>query len=242
MPSPGKNGHRHQERHPISSRPLSDGPDGATLTDRHGLDRPFRLRFLKEFLKHPRQVASIMPSSRFLERRIVDVAGVPQAATIVELGPGTGGTTRAILHAMRDDARLLSIEINPQLHACLNGIGDGRLIAHSGSAERLGEALETYGLGPPDAVISGIPFSAMDRPTATRIVEAVASSLAPEGCFVAYQASGRVAELTRPFFEQTHLETVLLNMPPVQVYRWTKLDAPCGQAAPLEPTSGRVPA
>ena len=72
-----------------------------------------RMAFFLEFLKHPYQVASIIPSSRFLERRIVDVAGIRAAKTIVGLGPGTGGTTRALLGAMVQHAKLLSIEINP---------------------------------------------------------------------------------------------------------------------------------
>ena len=47
-----------------------------------------RFTFFGEFLKHPLQVASIIPSSRFVERRIVQTAGVDCAKTIVELGPG----------------------------------------------------------------------------------------------------------------------------------------------------------
>ena len=75
--------------------------------------------FLQEFLKHPRQVVSVIPSSRFLERRIVELAETRSAQTVVELGAGVGGTTRAILRAMSPEARLLSIEINRQFCALL---------------------------------------------------------------------------------------------------------------------------
>ena len=60
-----------------------------------------RVLFLQDFLKRPREVGSIIPSSRFLERRIVRCAELRNASTVVELGPGTGGTTRAVLRAMR---------------------------------------------------------------------------------------------------------------------------------------------
>ena len=53
-----------------------------------------RLAFFHGFLKKPGQVGSIIPSSRFLERRIVRAAGIQRARLVVELGPGTGGTTR----------------------------------------------------------------------------------------------------------------------------------------------------
>ena len=68
-----------------------------------------RWAFFMEFLKYPFQIGSIVPSSRFLERRIVETSGIKSAKTVAELGPGIGGTTRAILRAMAKDARLLTI-------------------------------------------------------------------------------------------------------------------------------------
>ena len=67
-----------------------------------------RFAFLQGFLKRPREVGSIIPSSRFLERRIVRSAGVEDTGIIVELGPGTGGTTRALLRAMKPTSKLLA--------------------------------------------------------------------------------------------------------------------------------------
>ncbi len=139
-----------------------------------------RIVFLREFLKNPRQVASIIPSSRFLERRVVELAEVRSAQTIVDLGAGTGGTTRAILGAMLPRARLLSIEINPQFCGLLGRIDDRRLIAHCGGAHELQKALSHYGLPAPDVVISGIPFSTMGCIAGARILEAISSVLVPE--------------------------------------------------------------
>ena len=64
-----------------------------------------RLVFIQEFLKHPLQIGSIIPSSRFLERRIVAAAGIASANVVVELGSGTGGITRALLRAMPQHPR-----------------------------------------------------------------------------------------------------------------------------------------
>ncbi len=88
-----------------------------------------RFALFQEFLKRPFQIGSVISSSRFLECRIVESAGISSAKTIVELGPGTGGTTRAILQAMAQRSKLLSIEINPHLHAMVSRIEDDRLIA-----------------------------------------------------------------------------------------------------------------
>lgn len=183
---------------------------------------PSRLVFIREFLKHPGQIQSVVPSSRFLRRRIVEAAQARAASLLVELGPGTGGTTRALLAAMPRQARLLSIEINESFHAVLNGIDDDRLIAHLGSADELREIMAGYDLDAPDAVVSGIPFSALSHGMGTRIVAAVTDLLAPHGRFVAYQVRNRVASLCGPELQPRRTETEFLNIPPMRVFQWEK--------------------
>jgi phospholipid N-methyltransferase len=181
-----------------------------------------RLFFLQQFFKHPLQIGSVIPSSRFLEQRIVEAAAVDSANFIIELGPGTGGTTRALLQAMAPDATLLTVELNPRFHALVSGIEDKRLIAHHGSACDLVDILSRYHLGAANAVISGIPFSTMSRGLGVHIIEAIRSVLAPDGRFVAYQASDRIATLCQPVLGIGASSVVYLNIPPMRVYQWQK--------------------
>lgn len=181
-----------------------------------------RWAFFQEFMKYPFQIGSIIPSSRFLERRIVETARIDSAKTVVELGPGIGGTTRAILRAMAKDARLLSIEINRHFHALVSGIEDDRLIAHLGNAVSLRDIISMYGLGTMDVVISGIPFSTMSPVTGSEIIDAISGVLTPGGRFVAYQTSRRVASLCRPVLGPGEMQGEFLNIPPMRVYRWEK--------------------
>jgi len=181
--------------------------------------------FFREFLKHPLEIGSVIPSSRFLERRVVEAAGVRSAGTIIELGPGTGGTTRAILRAMRPHAKLLAIEINPNFHAFVSSMEDDRLIAHLGNAQELKEIIEMYSLNSPEAVISGIPFSNMSDGSGAQILNAIVSVLAPGGCFVAYQVRKQVACISQPFLGSGRMAVELLNIPPLRVYRWQKKGA-----------------
>ncbi|HEX9776750.1 MAG TPA: methyltransferase domain-containing protein [Geopsychrobacteraceae bacterium] len=181
-----------------------------------------RFIFFREFLKHPLQIGSIIPSSRFLERRILEAAAVASARTIVELGAGTGGVTRAILRSMPRDATLLSVEINPHFHSLVSSIADDRLIAHLGTACALQEIVALHGLGPVDAVISGIPFSTMNDRDGSRVIEAIATLLAPDGRFVAYQLSRRVAILGRPLLGPAQTVMEVRNIPPMRVYWWRK--------------------
>jgi phospholipid N-methyltransferase len=178
--------------------------------------------FFTEFLKHPLQIGSVIPSSRFLERRVLAAAGITSARTVVELGSGTGGTTQAILKAMKPHAKLLSIEINPNFHNMVRKIEDKRLIAHLGSACELKEILSMYGLDAPEAVISGIPFSTMPHEIGCQVIEAISTMLAANGCFVAYQFSDRVATLCRPHLGLEQMEFEFINIPPMRVYQWKK--------------------
>ncbi|WP_372958208.1 class I SAM-dependent methyltransferase [Marinobacter sp.] len=192
------------------------------------------LAFFRGFLREPAQVGSVIPSSRFLENRIVDTADLSSARLVVELGPGTGGTTRTFLRHLGPDARLLSIELSPWFHELLGEIDDPRFINHLGSAEDLAEILALHHLGQPDVVISGIPFSKMPEPVGTAVAQAVQGCLAGGGRFVAYQFLGDVARITCPVMgpaASTSLE--LLNIPPMRVYRWFKP----GESEPASPGS-----
>ncbi len=181
-----------------------------------------RFAFFQGFLKRPKEVGSIIPSSRFLERRVTRTAGLADANFAIELGPGTGGTTRSFLRAMKPDAKLLAIEINPRFVRVLRRTPDPRLLVHRGSATDLRSILDEHELPAPDAILSGIPFSTMARPIGRQILCSARDVLEPGGCFVAYQVRDRVESLGREVFGHPSKQTELLNVPPMRVYKWEK--------------------
>jgi phospholipid N-methyltransferase len=180
--------------------------------------------FFQGFLRSPKQIASVIPSSRFLERRVARLAGLSAARNVVELGPGTGGTTRALLAAMPPHGALLSIEINPDFITPLQAIEDRRLTVHHGSAEQLTDILRQHAMGSADAIVSGIPFSLLRPDGRRQVVEAIWSALAPGGRFVAYQLCGRIRTLARPLFGPAQVALELRNFPPLRIYAWKKND------------------
>lgn len=181
------------------------------------------LKFFQGFLREPQQVGSVIPSSRFLERRLVKISAVRDARTVVELGPGTGGTTHALLRALAPDARLLAIEIDRHFASLLDAqIQDPRFAVYADSAERIADVLGAHALPAPDVVISGIPFSTMPTIVGENILRAVWASLAPGGRFVAYQFRDRVAVLGRRLLGRPEVDVELLNVPPMRVYCWRK--------------------
>ena len=181
------------------------------------------LAFFLGFLRDPVGVGSVIPSSRFLERDIVEAAGASSARVIVELGPGTGGTTRALLAAMPSDARLVCLEIDPKFADHVARLGDPRLIVRCCSAEHIGDVLAEHDLPPPDAVVSGIPFSTMPADVAQLVARRVHDALPPEGCFVAYQFKAAVAGFAKPVFgEHDYSVREWRNIPPMRLWRWRR--------------------
>lgn len=184
------------------------------------------LAFVRGFVRSPAQVGSIVPSSHRLEQRLVRSAGIAQARTVVEFGPGTGGTTAAFLQAMAPQAQLLAIELDRAFHERLRGaIRDPRLLLELGSAEHLAYFLEAWQLPAPDAIVSGIPFSTLAPQVAQRVTAAVAGALRPGGCFVAYQVRAHVAGFVAPHLGRPDKHWEIVNLPPVRVFSWVKPQA-----------------
>jgi len=178
--------------------------------------------FFQGFLKSPKIVAAALPSSRFVERRLLRAGDPSTAKVIVELGGGTGGTTRSLLKAMRPDAKLIVIEYTERFIDTLKAIGDERLEVVHGCASRIGEILEERGIAGADMVVSGIPFSTMPPELGEEIAEAVSRTLSPGGRFVAYQYTDWVERYTAPFMGPADRQRELRNLPPLQVFTWRK--------------------
>ncbi|KAA1261492.1 hypothetical protein LF1_40420 [Rubripirellula obstinata] len=178
---------------------------------------------VKAFLRQPGQVATVAPSSSHLINAIACRDCVRQASTVVELGPGAGGTTDGLLSNMRLDSTLLAIEKTQAFDESLGQILDPRLRVEYADAMRLLDFLQEHNLGLVDVVVSGIPFSSMPRLIAKRITQSIHKALHPGGTFIAYQLHDDVERYTRPLFGPSKTDRVLWNLPPLTVYSWTKI-------------------
>ena len=70
------------------------------------------LLFLRNYLKHPRMLGAMIPSSRFVVDEVLGKVDWDRAKVIVEYGPGVGTFTTEILKRMRPDAALIVFELN----------------------------------------------------------------------------------------------------------------------------------
>ena len=187
-----------------------------------------RIEFLKGFLRNPKEVGSVVPSSRFLTRRVLECGAVDKARMIVELGPGTGVFTGEILKRMRPNAKLVAVEINPRFVSMLrSNYPDPRLSVYEGSASDLEQALIEVGTSQADLVVSGIPFSTLAHATRRATLVAARRVLGPGGYFVAYQVRSHVRRFAEPVFGPGETHREFLNLPPMRIYVWQR---PLGDA------------
>ena len=116
--------------------------------------------FARNFFKHPSMLGSVIPSSRFLVKNLLDRIDWDRARVVVEFGPGVGTITREVLKRMRSDAVLMAIELNDEFVEYLGAtIHDPRLRVVHGSAEHVRRLLAEQGLASADYIISSIPYS-----------------------------------------------------------------------------------
>lgn len=153
------------------------------------------LLFARNFFRHPRMLGSIVPSSRFLIKQLLEPINFGCARVIVEYGPGVGGITTELLRHMRADGTLIAIETNPDFVRHLQEtLGDKRLRVVEGSAVQVDEILRRLGFLHADYIISGIPFSTIAAPVREQILRKTHDVLEPGGAFLVYQFSTRVLQ------------------------------------------------
>lgn len=177
------------------------------------------LLFAANFLKHPRMLGSVIPSSRFLIRQVLKPVDWANARVFVEYGPGVGTITAEILKRMHANATLIVFETNPDFVDYLRtAFTDPRLIVLHRSAAEVGEALRERGLDGADYIVSGIPFSTMPEDVRLSILAATNAALNPGGAFLVYQFSAKVFPYLQRAFSRVERGFEPLNVLPAHLF------------------------
>lgn len=175
--------------------------------------------FAKNFVRHPKMLGSLIPSSRFLTERLLGQVDWNAADVVVEYGPGVGTLTGEILRRMRADARLVVVETNDEFVDYLRAtFPDPRLHVVHGSAADVEGVLAAQGLDGADYVISGIPFSTIPDALREAILRSTHRVLRPEGALLVYQFSPKVGADLRRVFSRVTRGFEPLNVPPAQLF------------------------
>jgi phospholipid N-methyltransferase len=175
--------------------------------------------FARIFLRYPNMVGWMLPSSPFVVKEVLKQVDWEKARVIVEYGPGVGTFTEEVLARMHPEAKLISLEINPEFFRFLNGsLHDPRLQLIQESAAEVDAVLARLGYSHADYVISGIPFKTLPHPLRDTIVRKTYSVLRPRGSFLVYQLSSAVLPYLEKVFGTVSKDVELLSFMPARLF------------------------
>ena len=180
--------------------------------------------FFREVLKNFKTAGTIMPSSKFLIKKMLKSIDFKTARVIVEYGPGNGIITQEILRRMHSDAVLICFEINTQFYQYVKKIDDNRLIVLNSSAENIKEELEKLNISYADYFISSLPLTMIPKIITENILKKSKELLSSNGQFIQYQYSLRFYNKIKQVFGKNNviLKFEFANIPPAFIYKCIK--------------------
>jgi phosphatidylethanolamine/phosphatidyl-N-methylethanolamine N-methyltransferase len=190
------------------------------------LKKPPRLddevRFLRSWIEKPLHVGAVMPSGRLLARTMAQYVDVESAGPVIELGPGTGAITSALIARGVDQKRLVLLEYNPSFCALLRDRYPHAKVVQ-GDAYRLRDTLWNVLASPATAIVSGLPLVTKPMLTRLRLIRDAFAALAPGAPFVQFTYSV-VPPIPKslPGVSTEASERIWMNLPPARVWVYRK--------------------
>ncbi|WP_158885403.1 phospholipid methyltransferase [Rhodanobacter sp. L36] len=184
------------------------------------------LAFMRAWLRDPRGIGAVTPSGAALARLMT--AHVSQLdGPVIELGPGTGALTRALIARGVPVHRLALIEADPHFADALSKRYPLATILRMDAAQ-LGQTESLFGEERACAVISGLPLLSMPASQVADIVQGVFDQqLRAGGMFYQFTYGPRcplpAALLKRLNLQARRVGSALLNLPPAAVYCISRL-------------------
>lgn len=184
--------------------------------------KPLRLddemQFIRSWIEKPLSTGAVMPSSKALARTMARHVDPNASGPVIELGPGTGPVTEALVKQGVDPARLILVEFNTDFCRLLRARYPAATVVQ-GDAYRLRRLLTTYVTEPVAAVVSSLPLMTKPLRTRLRLISDVMALLTPNAPFVqfTYAMVPPIPKALSGITAQAS-ELIWLNLPPARVW------------------------
>lgn len=186
------------------------------------------LYFIKAAIKNPMQISTVFETSPWLRDMLLKELKVNEASSVIELGPGAGAITEALLQRMQKEAKYYGIELNQDLITMLKEAYPKAQFFEE-SAEYCEVLTKKNGLA--DCIVSSLPWTIFSHDVQEKIITSIFNSLKDGGKFATYvcinaEVYPAAKNLKKLIFEKfTHVEKSPIewrNIPPAAVYTCTK--------------------
>lgn len=177
--------------------------------------------FIRQYIKNPKTVGAIAPSSEKLAYKMVEDINFLNASCIIEYGPGTGVFTEKILNKKKNSTIFIAIEYNTDFYKILKDKfkDEANFILINDSAENLKEYLDKYNIDKVDYIVSGLPFASLPDSMSKKILSITKDLLKGKSEFITFQYSLFKMKLFRTYFGKIKRKKVILNLPPAYVLK-----------------------
>ena len=180
------------------------------------------VRFLRSWIEKPLHVGAVMPSGRLLARTMANYVDPYGEGPVVELGPGTGAITSALIDRGVDQKRLVLVEYNPGFCALLRDRYPQAKVVQ-GDAYTLRDTLWDVLSAPATAIVSGLPLVTKPMMMRIKLVRDAFASLLPGAPFVQFTyAVIPPIPKSLPGVSTEASERIWMNLPPARVWVYRK--------------------
>lgn len=182
------------------------------------------LEFIAEYIRHPKTIGAVAPSSKHLAECMVKNIDFAHCSAIAEYGAGTGIFTAEVIRNRKKGTKFLVIEQNKRFYNILRRkFGKCRdVIIINGDSRNLAEYMRKYNISRIDCIISGLPFASLPSEISDRILASTRKILAEShGKFITFQYTLFKVKLFRRFFDIAGIDFTLCNIPPAFVLTMT---------------------
>lgn len=185
---------------------------------KNGIRLDDEVRFIRSWIEKPLSIGAVTPSGKVLARTMARYIDPSVPGPVIELGPGTGPVTEALVEQGIDPSRLVLLEYNPEFCRLLrNRYPEATVIR--GDAYSLSRALGHLMKEPAAAVVSGLPLVTKPLKTRVRLIREAFRLMRPGAPFVqfTYAVMPPIPKsLTGVSTEAS--ERIWMNVPPARVW------------------------
>ncbi|PLW76225.1 class I SAM-dependent methyltransferase [Cohaesibacter celericrescens] len=179
---------------------------------------PDEIRFLRQWFDNPLKTGAVAPSSPALAKRMASYIDTSISGRVLELGPGTGVVTQAVINCGVDPMRILAIEYSTEFVEILRDRFAGATVMQGDAYDF--EAIRQEHIDEPlCAVVSSLPLFTKPKAMRKRLISLCLDALSPGAPFIqfSYALVPPVPESEGNFTIETS-SWVLGNLPPARVW------------------------